>query len=234
MVISQAMVLAAGLGKRLRPLTLSTPKPLLPIAGKPIIAHVLEKLRSHGVSCVVVNTHYLADQLEDYLQTIPGLNITISHEPELLETGGGVLKALPHFKGRPFFAINADTWWQETGNNSLLQRLESGWNEASMDALLAVAPKDQGIEFPGAGDYYMEENGELRFRASHPQAPYVFIGARILHPRLFAGMSPGFFTQLALFHQAEAKKRLYGIIHDQKWCDIGSLNAYQALQEYLR
>lgn len=234
MAIDQAMVLAAGLGKRLRPLTLTTPKPLLPVAGKPIIAHVLERLHQHGVSRVVVNTHYLADQLEDYLRAVPDLDITISHEPELLETGGGVLNVLPYFEGRPFFAINADTWWQESEDASLLERLESCWDGSNMDALLAIAPKNQGIEFQGAGDYYIEAGGELRFRASNTQAPYVFIGARILHPRLFDGASPGFFTQPTLFHQAEAKQRLHGIIHEHKWCDIGSLNAYQALQEYLR
>jgi len=233
MLINQAMVLAAGLGKRLRPLTLSTPKPLLSIAGKPIIAYVLERLQHHGVSRVVVNTHYLANQLEDYLKTFPGIDITIAHETELLETGGGVFQVLPYFQGRPFFVINADTWWQEA-ETSLLQRLESCWKGENMDALLAIAPKSQGIEFPGAGDYYMEENGHLRFRASQSQAPYVFIGARILHPRLFAGITPGFFTQPTLFHQAEAKQRLHGVIHAHKWCDIGSLNAYQALKEYLK
>lgn len=233
MVVKQAMVLAAGLGKRLRPLTLTTPKPLLPIVGKPIIAHVLDRLRRHGVSRVVVNTHYLADQLEDYLKTISGLDIIISYEPVLLETGGGVLKALSYFDGKPFFAINADTWWQESEDVSLLQRLESCWDDAKMDALLAISSKNQGIEFQGVGDYYIEENKVLRFRAAHSQAPYVFIGVRILHPRLFDGMVPDYFTQPILFHRSEKQQRLHGVLHDHKWCDIGSFHAYRALQEYL-
>lgn len=236
MSINQAMVLAAGFGKRLRPLTLTTPKPLVPLVGKPMIAHVLERLQRHGIHRVVVNTHHLADQLADYLHTfskgVPELEITISHESELLETGGGVLKVLSYFNGRPFFVVNADTWWQET-EIPLLQRLESYWNEEIMDALLAIAPKSQGIEFSGAGDYYQDETGHLLFRALQPQAPYVFIGARILHSRLFDGVAPGFLTQPTLFHQAEAKQKLYGVVHKGKWCDVGSLNTYQALQDYL-
>ena len=229
--INQAMVLAAGSGKRLRPLTLDTPKALLCVGGKPMIAHILERLHQHGVSRVVVNTHYLAPQLEDYLKTFQDIDIIISHEPELLETGGGVFKVLSYFQGHPFFVMNADTWWQET-DPSLLKRLESFWNSQIMDALLAIAPKTQGLHFEGAGDYSREKNGRLRFRS--PQAPYVFIGPRILHPNLFTRGKPGFSPQTLFFHQAETNQRLYGIIHSRKWCDMGTPLAYQGLKEYLK
>jgi len=231
--IDQAIVLAAGIGKRLRPLTLTTPKPLLPIQGAPIIETVLNRLKKQGVRKVIVNTHHLADQLHEYLTTVSGIEIVISYEPELLETGGGVLKVLSEFSGQPFFAVNADIWWQESPPLSLFQRLEAAWNEAAMDILMALIPKQQAIEFPGPGDYYLNADLTLRFRATNSQAPFIFSGVRLLHPRLFEGITPGFLQQPILFHQAEAKQRLYGLVHDNKWCDIGTLEAYQALETYL-
>lgn len=233
MRINQAIVLAAGIGKRLRPLTLTTPKPLLSIQGKPILEVVLKRLQDHGVEKIIVNTHYLADQLHKYLKEIWGNQVIISHEQNLLETGGAVVNVLAEFSNQPFFAINADIWWQESEAESLLQSLESAWNETTMDALLALIPKDHAIEFTGDGDYYLKDDLRLQYRASNTVAPYIFSGVRILHPRLFKGIEPGFLPQPVLFHQAEARQRLYGLVHSQKWCDIGTLNAYQALQNHL-
>lgn len=234
MSIDQAMVLAAGFGKRLQPLTLTTPKPLLPILKEPILGYVLDRLHRHGVKKIVVNTHYLASQLAAYLVTVSASQIIISHEPELLETGGGVLQALPYFEKRPFFVVNADIWWQETENASLLQRLEQKWDETTMDALLALIPKDQAIGFTGIGDYHMASDHRLKFREKNQTAPYIFSGVRILHPRLFDGAAPGPFPQTDLFHKAETKQQLHGLIHNNSWCDMGSLDTYKALEEYLQ
>ncbi|WP_052046207.1 hypothetical protein [Candidatus Paracaedibacter symbiosus] len=137
-------------------------------------------------------------------------------------------------KDTHFFAINADIWWQEDESISLLQRLETSWDDASMDALLAIIPKEQAIEFSGAGDYHLKEESRLTFREEGRAAPYIFSGVRILHPRLFEGVSPGSFPQLLLFHKAEAKHRLHGVIHNNRWCDMGSFAAYHALEDHLR
>lgn len=232
MKIDQAFILAAGLGKRLRPLTLTTPKPLLPLNGKPLIHYTLERLRHHGVKKIVINTHYLAEQIHAYLATLSDLPILISHEPDLLETAGGVLNVLSEFSSNPFFVINADVWWQESHNTPLLQQLEKQWREDDMDILMALIPKSRAISFLGVGDYHIKEDSRLQFRQSHQEAPYIFSGIRIVHPRLFAGLAPGFSSQLSLFHQAEANGRLYGMIHDYPWCDIGTPAAYQALQAF--
>lgn len=233
MHINQAIVLAAGIGKRLRPLTFTTPKPLLPIQRKPILDIVLKRLQVHGVQKIIVNTHHLADQLHHYLEEKGGKEIIISHEPELLETGGAVVNVLSEFSEQPFFAINADIWWQESRPESLLQRLEAAWDDTKMDALLALISKDQAIEFMGEGDYHLKADSMLQYRDPNSSAPYIFSGVRILHPRLFDGLEPGFLPQPVLFHQAEANQRLYGLVHPEKWCDIGTLNAYQALQNHL-
>lgn len=231
--IDHAIVLAAGLGKRLRPLTLTTPKPLLPIQGVPIIETVLTRLKQQGVRKVIVNTHYLADQMQQYLTQFSRLEIVISHEPELLETGGAVMNVLPEFSNQPFFAINADVWWQESVPDTLLQRLESSWDDDTMDILMALIPTSQAIEFPGAGDYHFTTGSHLKYRTADSQAPYIFSGVRILHPRLFDGVTPGFIPQPVLFHQAESRQRLHGISHENAWCDIGTLKAYRALEAHL-
>lgn len=231
--IDHAIVLAAGLGKRLRPLTLTTPKPLLPIQGVPIIETILTRLKQQGVRKVIVNTHYLADQIQQYLTQVSGLEILISHEPELLETGGAVMNVLSEFSNQPFFAINADVWWQESTPDTLLQRLESSWDDATMDILMALISKSHAIEFPGPGDYHFTTDSRLRYRAADNQAPYIFSGVRILHPRLFDGVTPGFIPQPVLFHQAEARQRLHGLSHENAWCDIGTLEAYRALEAHL-
>lgn len=233
MQINQAIVLAAGIGKRLRPLTLTTPKPLLPIQGKPILESILRHLQQHGVKKIIVNTHYLADQIHSYLREAWGNQILVSYEPDLLETGGAVSKVLGQFSDKAFFAVNADIWWQESRDQSLLQSLESVWNDATMDALLALISKDQAIEFTGEGDYHLKSDSTLQYRTPNNAAPYIFSGVRILHPRLFHNIEPGFLPQPVLFHKAEAQQRLYGLVHPEKWCDIGTPAAYQALQDYL-
>lgn len=231
--IDQAIILAAGLGKRLHPLTLTTPKPLLPIQGQPIIKTIIDRLQQYGIHKIIVNTHYLAEHLESYLASLSGVDFFISYEPVLLETGGAIINVLPKLEDKPFFVLNADIWWQESTPDPLLKRLERAWDNTTMDALLAMIPTSQALGFSGPGDYYFRKESLLQHRGTKKEAPYIFSGVRLFHPRLFNNMKPMFLPQLILFHQAEARQRLHGLIHPEKWCDIGTLTAYRLLQEYL-
>lgn len=233
MHIDQAMILAAGMGKRLHPLTITTPKPLIPIENKPILAYTIERLKNFGIKKIVINTHYLAQQIHDYLKREKEFEIIISHEEELLETGGGILKALPHFQGRPFISVNADIWWEENLNTSLLEALVSTWDDATMDALLVLISKRNAIGFENRGDYHLQSDLRLRYTSLSEDAPYIYGGIQLVHPRLFKGKSLGHFRLPELYHQAQAKGRLFGFQHQGLWCDIGSLNALSQLRNYL-
>lgn len=234
MIVDQAMILAAGKGKRLQPLTLTTPKPLIPLQGKPILAYGVERLKTAGIKKVIVNTHYLADQIHDYLERIKDVEIIISYEEtEPLETGGGILKALPSFEGKPFLSINADIWWEEMPNQHLLQQLMSVYDDKVMDALLTLIPKQNAIGFENRGDYYLEAGHRLRYRSVDEDAPYIYGGIQLLHPRLFEGQAIRPFALPELYHKAQAEGRLFGFAHQGKWCDIGSLTALTQLREFL-
>lgn len=223
--INQAMVLAAGYGKRLRPLTEKTPKPLIPVAGRPLLDHTLAGLRQAGVDKIVINTHHLAAQIHDYLRAS---SVIISHEETLLDTGGGVAKALPHFQGQPFLLMNADTYWQGTVGTTIAQ-LKEKWNAASMDALLALVSRPVNASVPG--DYFLESTGQLIYRGQHNSAPYIYSGLAIIHPRLFEDVPRGPFSIVEVcFHRAQTHGRLYGHVHKGFWTDIGTSESLQALQ----
>jgi N-acetyl-alpha-D-muramate 1-phosphate uridylyltransferase len=228
-MITQAMILAAGLGKRLRPLTDTTPKPLVPVGGKTLLDHALDQAASAGITHCVINTHHLAGQIHDHVKGRTHPRITLSPESELLETGGGITKALPHFHGEPFFALNADIWWQDAG---VLQRLSDMWEPEKMDALLLLAPLKKAIGYSGSGDYFLNPDGRTRHRGDKPAAPYIFSGIRILHPRLFAGQAVRPFSIIPLFHQAEQQGRLYGLAHEGPWGDIGTATSLEKVREY--
>jgi len=229
-MISQAMVLAAGEGRRLRPLTNHTPKPLIQIGDKTMLDHTLDQLAGIGVTCCVVNTYHLADQIHTHLQRRSRPEIVISNESELLNTGGGITNALPYFKGKPFFALNADIWWQDA-HQSCLYQLNEHWDSTKMDALLLLVPKEKAIGFEGAGDYFLSNDGRITHRGDKLSAPYIFSGIRILHPRLLADQKVHPFSIVPFFHKAESKGRLYGVAFDGKWGDIGTLESLQAVRE---
>lgn len=222
------MVLAAGYGKRLRPLTNHTPKPLIPIRGRPLLDYVLTQLQQAGIDKIVVNTHHLATQIHDYLRAYP--SVIISHEEMLLDTGGGVAKALPHFQEQPFVLINADTYWQDTAVTAI-QQLREQWDEIKMDALLLLVRRPTDASVPG--DYFLESTGRLIYRGQQSIAPYIYPGLAILRPRLFEGVPSGPFKIVDVcFHKAQAQGRLYGHVHQGFWADVGTHESLQALQTH--
>lgn len=225
---TRAMVLAAGLGTRMRPLTDRMPKPMVPVAGKPLLDHVLDKLAEAGVREAVVNVHYLPDQIIAHVAGRTAPRITISDERDLvLGTGGGVVKALPHLGDTPFFHLNADTLWID-GAQPNLSRLAAAFDPARMDILLLMAPTAGSIGYSGGGDYAMLPDGTLRRRREHEVVPFVYAGVAILSPAIFADAPAGAFSLTKLFDRANAQGRLHGLRLDGLWMHVGTPDAVAA------
>ncbi len=218
-----AMVLAAGLGTRMRPLTETRPKPLVEVAGKPLIEHMLERLAAAGVDRAVVNVHYLADRLTDYLEarSAPPETLVSDERDELLETGGGVKKALPLLGDEPFFLANTDSIWIE-GATPLLERVGCTWDDDRMDALLVLAQTVNAWGYWGMGDFCLLPDGQIRRRPERELAPFVYTGLAILSPRLFEGAPDGAFSLNILFDRAIEAGRLYGVRMDGPWIHVGT------------
>lgn len=232
---THGMVLAAGLGLRMRPLTDTMPKPLIPVAGRCMLDRALDQLTAAGVRKRVVNTHYLAEQVAEHLQnreTDEGTEIAVSHEADLLDTGGGVVKALPMLGTAPFFVINGDILWRD-GKEPALRRLAAAWNGAAMDALLLVHPRDKATGYDGSGDFELSADGVLA-RRSGASAPFVFTGVQILNPRLLADAPSGAFSLNELYDRAAANGRLHGIVHTGHWFHIGTPDGLRLAEERLR
>jgi N-acetyl-alpha-D-muramate 1-phosphate uridylyltransferase len=222
-----AMVLSAGQGERMRPLTLRMPKPLVPLAGRPLIDHVLGRLDAAGVTKAVVNVHYLPDQLETYLRSRDGQRpkIVISDERNvLLDTGGGAKKALPHLGAGPFFIHNADSVWSE-GPSPALPRMLRHWEPRIMDCLLLLAPLSTSIGYGAKGDFSMEPEGRLTRRGERQVVPFAFAGVSLCDARLFEGSPEGRFSLNLLWNKALANGRLYGIRLDGRWMHVGTPEA---------
>ena len=220
-----AMVLAAGLGTRMRPLTDAVPKPLVQVAGKALIDYVLDRLAAAGVETAVINVHHLAEQVERHLAQRQRPKIVISDERGLLlGTGGGVVKALPLLGSEPFFLLNSDTIWID-GVAPNLQRLAEAFDPVGMDALLLLAPATGSIGYAGRGDFFIAGDGRLRARAEKEVAPFVYAGAAILAPALFAGAPAGEFPLTDLFARARQAGRLYGLRLEGLWTHVGSPDA---------
>lgn len=231
--IDTAMVLAAGLGLRLRPLTERTPKPLIPVAGKPLIDYVLDRLAGVGVEKAVVNVHWQADKLRAYLSGRTKPRIDFSDETaELLETGGGVAKALPQLGPGPFFVLNSDMIWRDAYEDSL-KRLAAAWDGERMDALLLVVQTINAIGYDGLGDFTMDPDGRLTRRDERFVAPYLYAGVQILHPRLFEGAPAGRFSLNRLYDKAAENGRLYAILHEGDWMDVGHPEGLAAAERAL-
>ncbi len=220
-----AMVLAAGFGERMRPLTATMPKPLVKVAGRPLLDYVLDKLAQAGVTTTVVNVHYLADQIEKHVAGRKKPRIVISDEREaLLDTGGGIVKALPLLGKAPFFLVNSDSIWLD-GVHENLGRLAAAFNPARMDALLLLAPATTSIGYSGRGDFAMAPDGRLRARAEREVTPFVYAGAAILSPRLFDNAPQGKFSLTRLFDRATEAERLFGLRLDGVWMHVGTPDA---------
>jgi MurNAc alpha-1-phosphate uridylyltransferase len=219
------MVLAAGRGERMRPLTERMPKPLVPVAGKPLLDHVLDRLAAAGVERAIVNVHYLAGMVEDHLCGRTSPQIAISDERDtLLDTGGGVVKALPLIAAAPFFHLNSDTIWID-GAKPNLERLGEAFDPDNMDALLLLAPVSASIGYDGRGDFTMMPDGRLKRRAEREVAPFVYAGAAILRPELFKNAPSGAFSLNKLFDRAAAAGRLHGVRLEGVWMHVGTPDA---------
>jgi len=233
---ARALVLAAGRGERLRPLTDTVPKPLVTVGGRPLIDHALDRLSTAGVETVVVNTGWLADALEAHLARRRTPRVEISREATLLDTGGGVANALDRLGPEPFFAINADALWLD-GPTPALDRLAAAWDDAAMDALLLLvsAPLAVGMDGPRSAhaDYFAEADGRLRRRREDTVAPYFYAGVHLAHPRLFAQAPAGAFPLTRLWDAAEAQGRLFGLVHDGAWFHVGTPEALDEVRGLL-
>lgn len=228
-----AMILAAGLGTRMRPISEEIPKPLIPVGKRPLIDHALDRLSEAGIGTIVVNTHHHADQLIAHLSARAGPSIRISDErTALLDTGGGIAHALPLLGEAPFYAVNSDVIWLN-GVSNTLRRLASRWDLDEMDALLLVNLSPRAIGYAGRGDFMMDPAGLLRRRKEREDAPYVYTGIQILHPRLFAGCPDGAFSLNELYDRALAAGRLYGLCHDGLWLHVGTPDGLRAAEATL-
>jgi MurNAc alpha-1-phosphate uridylyltransferase len=227
--ITRAMVLAAGLGKRMRPITDTLPKPLVAIGGKPMLDHALDRLAAIGIGEAVVNVHHLADRIEAHLKGRAHPRIVISDErDELLETGGGVKKALSLLGSQPFLHLNSDSLWIEPEggtSRSNLARMVAGFDAERMDILLLLARRETSFGFDGRGDFHLQPDGRLIRRGADPEAAHVFAGVAILKPSLFVDCPEGTFSLNLLFDRAIAGGRLFGQELHGQWLHVGTPEA---------
>jgi len=227
-----AMVLAAGYGKRMQPLTETTPKPMLLLNDKPLIGHVMDRLVHTGVKRAVVNLHYLGAQIRDYLKSEKRLEIIFSEEPELLETGGGVKNAMPELGTEPFYVVNSDAFWLDGYEDTLL-RLAREWIDADMDALLLLQSTVESYGYEGTGDFVADPLGKLIRRPESEVSAWLYAGVQILHPRLLADTPDGAWSLNVLFDKAIEHERLYGVIHDGEWFHIGTPDGLKVAEDFL-
>ena len=227
-----AMVLAAGLGLRLRPVTETLPKPLVEVGRRSLLDRTLDRLGEAGVEGVVVNLHHLGSLIETHLARRGGPTIEFSWESELLETGGGVAKALPRLGDGPFWVANSDVLWLD-GPGPALGRLAAAWDDTRMDGLLLLHETINAYGYQGRGDFFADPLGQLVRRPEGEVAPYLFTGVQILHPRLFADAPAGPFSLNRLYDRAIEAGRLYGIVHDGEWFHVGTPDGLAEAEAYM-
>lgn len=225
------MILAAGRGERMRPLTDVTPKPLIPVAGKSMLDRAMERLAAHGVRDIVVNVHHLGEQIAAHLDG----RARIVREDRLLETGGSVKNALPLLGDGPYFILNGDGLWRD-GPTPMLSRMEAFWDSARMDALLLLHPLETAIgrEAKDRGDYFLGADGRARHRGAAPSAPYLFASVSVCDSRLLRNSPDGPFSLLTLWNRAETAGRLFGLVHDGQWFHVGTPQALAEAERVLR
>lgn len=217
-----AMILAAGLGKRMRPLTATRPKPLVRVAGRPLIDHCLDKLKEAGVARAVVNVHYLPGQIAAHLSNRTDPVVAISDEADaLLETGGGLIKALPLIDADPFFCLNSDNVWLD-GPQDVFAALSDAWDPARMDALLLLVSHARAFNYTGLGDFHLDPLGQISRRKPGRVAPFIFSGVQIVSQRLLRDAPDGAFSTGVLWNRAIDEGRLYGISHSGLWFEVGA------------
>ena len=217
-----AMVMAAGKGTRMMPLTADRPKPLVKVAGTTLLDHVLDQLRSAGVGKIVVNVHYLPDQIEAHLAAhAADFAVTISDERELLrDTGGGLIQALPKIGADPFYCVNADNWWVDEGGNALID-MAKAFDAERMDVLMLVVPFERAGNTQGLGDFDMDPDGRLSRGGPRRQRPYVWTGIQMMSKAVVCDPPQDVFSTNIFWDRAIAKGRCYGLVHDGQWYDVG-------------
>ncbi|WP_435417801.1 nucleotidyltransferase family protein [Parerythrobacter aurantius] len=232
LVSDTAMVMAAGLGKRMRPLTATQPKPMVRVAGKPLIDHTLDRLAAAGVRKAVVNVHYLADALEAHITARKVPTVTISDERgALLETGGGMIKA-QHLLPDPFFCLNSDNIWLDGPGNAFAE-LSQRWDPDAMDALLLVVPHVRAVNFDGKGDFHLDPVGRITRRRSGRIAPFIYTGIQVVSHRLLRDAPDGPFGTMVLWERAIAEERLYGLPFTGLWFEVGTPQAIRPTEAAL-
>lgn len=230
----RAMVMAAGFGQRMQPLTNGKPKPLVPVKGVPLIDYGFARLSEAGCGTIVVNVHYLADQIEAWAKRHASPRIIISDERrELLDTGGGIVKALPLLGSESFFVVNSDSIWIDEGRPAL-ERLRAGWDEARMDCLLLLCPPERTVGYDGQGDFLKDAAGRIVGRVKPGEKGFAYIGAYLVHPRLFANVRLSKFSMNLLWDRAIAEKRLFGIEHEGLWLHVGTPEAIPLAERALK
>lgn len=227
-----AMVLAAGLGLRMRPITDNLPKPMVKVAERPLIDWAIDRLEEAGVESVVVNLHYLGHLISQYLDRRGSPTIRFSHEDELLDTGGGVAKALPMLGDDAFYVANSDSLWLN-GPQNTLGRMAKAWDEERMDGLLLLHFTVDAYGYRGLGDFCVDPLGALTRRPRSEVSPYLFTGVQLLHPRLFKGAPEGPFSLNLLYDRAIEAGRLYGIVHGGEWFHIGAPDGLAEAESFM-
>jgi MurNAc alpha-1-phosphate uridylyltransferase len=229
--IKKAMVLAAGFGTRLKPLTDHMPKPLVPVAGKPMIEYALDKLRAYGIQEIIINVSHLKEQLTAYLSAVNDLTIKISEEAEPLETGGGLKKALSLLGSDPFFTINSDILWTDE-QESALDRLTRYWDDSKMDFLLLTQSKAKAIGHDQGEDHlFIKRDNTIDW--NERESPYIIAGIGIMHPRILLNAPGGKFTVKILWHEALGQNRLACLPHHGQWFQTGTLPDIKTAEKHL-
>lgn len=231
-IINHAFILAAGEGRRLRPYTDHCPKPMVKLAGKPIIDYTIDKLIAAGVTTITVNLHYMADTLAAHLQKRTDVRINLSFEDKLLDTGGGLANALDTMNGRPFYIISGDAFWVDHPHEDTLPALAAQWDTETTDLLLLLQPADNMKLTHGVGDYAFDDNG-IPVRILDKTGTHMFTSIRIAHPRLFDGCPEGPFSFLQLMDKAEAEGRLRAVIHKGDWHHISTPEELERVEKAL-
>jgi MurNAc alpha-1-phosphate uridylyltransferase len=227
----QAMVLAAGLGKRMRPLTDHIPKPMIEVANRTLVDRAIDQLEQAGVANIVVNSSYKAEVLEDHLSRRKSPHLLFSREAAPLETGGGIAHALHHFGNSAFFVVNGDIIWTN-GRVPALKRLAASWNE-DLDALLLLHPTQTAIGYDGIGDFFIDQDDHIIRRKPEEQAPFVYAGVQIVHPRLFVDAPKGAFSLNILYDKAIRDGRIKALKHDGAWLHVGDPAGRDKAEAYL-
>jgi len=227
------MVLAAGLGTRMRPLTDDCPKPLIEVRGKALIDRMLDPLVASGVKRAVVNVHYLADQVEAHLKARNDIEIVISDERgEVLETGGALAKARPLLGDDPIIVANTDAFWEPTSPEPVAA-LAAAFDPAAMDAILLVADTGRSLGFDGAGDFFRDEDGAMTRRGQAASAPYAYCGLRIIKPQLYDNQPVERFSALRVWDALIPQRRLHGLVLDRFWLHVGDPKALKDAEMWL-